>query len=190
MSNDGSLLAKVECRLRRDVRTVSNCGSVKTADSLKTFSLKAIAAMASNRVIGRDGHLPWRLPEDLKWFKKLTMGSPVIMGRRTAESIGRPLPGRRNLVLSRSPENVSEGLEWVKDPDDLEKTLEGEQTAWLIGGAQLYASMLRDCDELYLSYIFEPHEGNAFFPPFEERFELAEVLDRTRDFELRRYVRK
>lgn len=153
------------------------------------MTLKAIAAMASNRVIGRDGQLPWRLPEDLRWFKKLTMGSPIVMGRKTAESIGRSLPGRRNVVLSRSGENVPEGFEWVKDPAELARALAGEETAWIIGGAQLYETLLGDCAELYLSYVFEPHEGDAFFPPFEDRFELAEVLDRTDDFELRRYRR-
>ena len=72
--------------------------------------LKAVVAMASNRVIGKDGGLPWKLSADLKWFKKMTLGHPIVMGRKTMESIGRPLPGRRNLVISRNLEVAPEGF--------------------------------------------------------------------------------
>lgn len=153
--------------------------------------LKAIVGMSGrNRVIGRNGDLPWRLPEDLKWFKKLTMGHPIVMGRKTMESLPRPLPGRRNLVLSRSipPDNFPDGFVQVSI-EDLESTLAGNPEAWVIGGAEIYRLLIPRCEEVYLSYIFAEHEGDTFLPPFEDDFELAEILTKTDDFELRRYAR-
>jgi dihydrofolate reductase len=154
-----------------------------------SYSLKAVVAMASNRVIGRDGQLPWHLPEDLKLFKKITLGHPILMGRKTYESIGRPLPKRRNLILSRSwnhPEIV--GIEIVRDLEALD-SLDLEGDVFLIGGAQIYAALLPRCDEVYLSYIYEAHEGDTYFPEFESDFQLAEVVEKYDAFELRRYVR-
>lgn len=156
--------------------------------------LKAIAAMAPNRVIGRDGTLPWRLPEDLKWFRRLTLGHPVLMGRRTWESLPKPLPGRRNLVLSRSwaaDGRVLEGAEVLASPDDL-AVLDPPAGAvvWVIGGAEIYRAVLPRCDELYLSLLRDPHEGDVRFPPFEEGFTLAETVAAYPEFELRRYVRR
>jgi len=153
--------------------------------------LKAIVGMSGpNRVIGRNGDLPWRLPEDLKWFKKLTMGHPIVMGRKTMESLPRPLPGRRNLVLSRSlsPGGLPDGFEWVSEAE-LEGTLADVPEAWVIGGSEVYRLLIPRCDEVYLSYVFEEHEGDTFLPPFENAFEIAEVLTKTDQFELRRYVR-
>ncbi|NOX99556.1 MAG: dihydrofolate reductase [Verrucomicrobia bacterium] len=152
------------------------------------MKLKAIAAMASNRVIGKDGKLPWHLPEDFRWFKKLTMGHPIVMGRKTCESIGRPLPGRRNIVLSRQWEDAPEGFELVNSVRALED-LGLEEEAFLIGGAVLYEKLLPNCEEFYLSFIFEEYQGDAYFPAFEDQFELKEVLASYSEFELRRYVR-
>ncbi len=152
--------------------------------------LKAVVAMASNRVIGRDGGLPWRLPEDLKWFKRLTLGHPVLMGRRTMESLGRPLPGRRNLVISRSLPAAPEGFELARDVETALALVAGEEEASVIGGAQIYAALLPRCGELLLSYVFHPYEGDTVLPAFEEEFELAEILHRDGDFELRRYTRR
>ena len=153
------------------------------------YSLKAIAAMASNRVIGRDGQLPWHLPEDLKVFKKLTSGHAIIMGRKTYESIGRPLPKRRNIVISRTwkvPEGVD--VEVVKGVEGLGALgLSGD--VFVIGGAQIYAALLSQCDEIYLSYVYEAYDGDTCFPAFEQEFELAEVVEKFDAFELRRYVR-
>ncbi len=147
--------------------------------------------MASNRVIGRDGDLPWRLPEDLRWFKKLTLGHPIVMGRKTMDSLGgRPLPKRRNLVVSRSLDqgDLPEGFEKTEaDPDSLRKLAE---TVFIIGGAEIYRLLLPHCDEVYLSYVYEPHEGDTFLPEFETGFELREILATTDDFELRHYVRR
>jgi dihydrofolate reductase len=151
--------------------------------------LKAVVAMASNRVIGRDGGLPWRLPEDLKWFKRLTLGHPVIMGRRTMESLGRPLPGRRNLVVSRSLSSAPAGFELAPSPEDALALVAGEEEASVIGGAEIYAAMMPLCAEVLLSYVHRPHEGDTRLPEFEDSFELAEILHRDEDFELRRYAR-
>ena len=148
----------------------------------------AVVAMASNRVIGRDGDLPWRLPEDLKWFKKVTMGNAIVMGRTTYESIGRPLPGRRNIVLSRSGFEAT-GVEVCASVEEL-KALEFETDVCVIGGAKVYDALLGECDEVLLSYVFEAHEGDAFMPEFEGDFEQVDVLVTTGDFELRRLVRK
>ncbi|MFT5104407.1 MAG: dihydrofolate reductase [Verrucomicrobiales bacterium] len=157
--------------------------------SEKNYSLKAVVAMASNRVIGRDGQLPWHLPEDLKLFKKLTLGHPILMGRKTFDSIGRPLPKRRNIVISRTwkPEPDS-GIEVIQNLEALDSLgLEGD--VYLIGGAQIYAALLPECDEVWLSFVYEAHEGDTRFPEFEGDFVLAEVVEKFDAFELRRYVR-
>ncbi len=150
--------------------------------------LKAIVAMASNRVIGRNGALPWRLPEDLRWFKKLTLGHPVVMGRKTMESLGRPLPKRRNIVLSRGLEQAPPGFEIFRGSGELLASLASEPVVFVIGGAEVFRLLFPQCEELYLSFIYEPHEGDTFLPEFEDRFELAEVLHRDEDFELRHYI--
>lgn len=150
---------------------------------------KAIVAMASNRVIGKDGALPWHLPEDLKWFKKLTLGQPIVMGRKTMESIGRPLPKRRNIVISRTLDAAPEGFELVSSCEGIADYLSEEAIVYIIGGAEIYRIMLPSCSEVYLSYVFEPHEGDTFLPPFEDQFALPEVIYRDENFELRRYVR-
>ncbi len=152
--------------------------------------LKAVVAMASNRVIGKDGGLPWRLSEDLKWFKRLTLGHPVIMGRKTMDSIGRPLPGRRNLVISSSLAAAPEGFELASTCEAALALVAEEAEASVIGGAQIYRELMPSCDEVLLSYVFHPYEGDTVLPEFEEDFELVEVLHRDADFELRRYVRK
>jgi len=152
--------------------------------------MKAVVAMASNRVIGRNGGLPWKLSADLKWFKKVTLGFPIVMGRVTMESIGRPLPGRRNLVISRSLASVPEGFELVPSCEAAMEALAGETEASVIGGAQIYREMMPLCDEVLLSYVFHPYEGDTLLPEFEDDFEMTEVLYRDEDFELRRYVRR
>lgn len=152
--------------------------------------LKAVVAMASNRIIGKDGDLPWRLSEDLKWFKKMTLGFPIVMGRKTMESLGRPLPKRRNIVISRNLESVAEGFELVRSCREAVALLACEEQASIIGGAQIYGEMIPLCDEVLLSYVFHPYEGDTILPEFEEDFEMVEVIYRDEDFELRRYVRR
>ena len=154
--------------------------------------LVAIAAMAGNRVIGKDGGLPWDLPCDLQFFKQTTMGHPVLMGRHTYESIeaklGKALPGRRNIVLSHTMA-AKPGVEVIRDLSELEDLPDLTAPVYLIGGAQLYAQLLTQCDELLLTYIETPYEGDVFFPAFEGDFALKEVLLHADDYEIRRYKR-
>ena len=152
--------------------------------------LKAVVAMASNRIIGKDGDLPWRLSEDLKWFKKMTVGHPVVMGRKTMESLRGPLPKRRNIVISRNATELPEGFELVHSCEEALQGLEGEEQISIVGGAQIYKEMLPQCDEVLLSYVFHPYEGDTELPEFEGDFVMKEILYRDEDFELRRYVRE
>lgn len=154
--------------------------------------LIAVAAMASNRVIGRDGKLPWHLPEDLKFFKRTTLGHPVLMGRKTFDSIlaslGKPLPGRLNIVLSRDlPPRPDVTI--IRDIAELPQLPGITTPVYLIGGAQLYTSLLPQCSEIILTYLDQAYEGDAFFPPFEHLFTLKEVLGGGEGYEFRRYLR-
>lgn len=151
--------------------------------------MKAVVAMASNRIIGKDGDLPWRLSEDLKWFKRMTVGYPVVMGRKTMESLRGPLPKRRNIVISRGNAELPEGFELVHSCEEAITLLKGEEAISIIGGAQIYREMLPQCDEVLLSYVFHPYDGDTELPAFEDDFEMKEILYRDDDFELRRYVR-
>jgi dihydrofolate reductase len=129
--------------------------------------LSLIAALAKNRVIGADNALPWRLPEDLKHFKALTMGHPVIMGRKTFESIGKPLPGRRNIVVTRSGNFRAEGCEVVDSPEAALRASAGlAEEVFVIGGAELYRAFLDQADCMYLTEIDRDVEGDARFPDF------------------------
>jgi dihydrofolate reductase len=151
------------------------------------MALRAIAAMSLNRVIGKDGNLPWHIPEDFKWFKKTTSGQAVLMGRKTYESLGGPLPNRRNLVVTRGSDLP--GVEMVRNlerfrPEDYACDV------WVIGGAEIYRQMLDRCEELYLSVIPRVVEGDAFFPEFEDRFEWVGTVMTRPEFEVREYRRK
>lgn len=127
-----------------------------------------IVAMARNGVIGRDGGLPWHLPEDLRHFKELTLGKPIIMGRLTHESIGRPLPGRTNIVISRNPAHDAPGCVVVTSLADAIKhaaTLVGvDGEVMVIGGAQIYREALPRADRLYLTRVEVDAEGDTVFP--------------------------
>ena len=145
--------------------------------------------MASNRVIGRDGALPWHLPEDLKFFRKTTTGHPVLMGRKTWESLGRPLPNRRNLILSRTLTHAP-GAEILSGPAALE-TLVELRPVYIIGGAEIYQLLLPRTTEILLTVLTDPAGGDTFFPAFEADFDLVEILDYIPGkAEWRRYVRK
>ncbi|WP_429071376.1 type 3 dihydrofolate reductase [Aeromonas dhakensis] len=131
--------------------------------------ISMIAAMAHDRVIGKDNQMPWHLPADLAHFKRVTLGKPVLMGRKTFESIGRPLPGRRNLVISRNPDYRADGVE-VIDSVDAALALLGNDVAELmvIGGGHLYGQLLPRADRLYLTRIDLAVEGDTRFPAFDE----------------------
>jgi dihydrofolate reductase len=155
--------------------------------------ISLIAAMAAdNRVIGKNGQLPWHLPEDLANFKALTLGHPVIMGSVTYQSLPpkfRPLPGRRNIVLSEKP---VEGIETFASIESLVRTLEGERIdqIFVIGGSRTYQGFIDAglADEIWLSLVPGHYDGDAFFPSFEKGFEVAERRP-FETFELIRYVR-
>ncbi|CAM5797484.1 dihydrofolate reductase [Rhizobacter fulvus] len=133
-------------------------------------ALSLIAAVPRNGAIGKDNALIWREPEDLKNFRRVTMGSPVIMGRRTWDSLPerfRPLPGRRNLVVTRNPTWHAEGAEAVGSIDAALALLAGTAKAFVIGGAQLYALALPRAEELVLTEIDAELDGDVFFPPWD-----------------------
>jgi dihydrofolate reductase len=147
--------------------------------------MNAIAAMSLNRVIGQGGHLPWHLPEEFRWFKQTTSGQVVLMGRKTFDSLGRPLPNRTNLVVSRTGERA--GVEMVRDLDAFDPEVYRPREVWLIGGADLYRQLLPRCRELLLTVVQRECEGDTFFPDFEPSFIYVETPFRTPDFEVRRY---
>jgi len=126
--------------------------------------LTLIAAIARNRVIGRAGSLPWQIPEDLRRFKRLTTGATVLMGRRTYASLGKPLPGRRNVVISSTD---IPGVESYRRLDEALRAVEHDAQVFVIGGGRLYESLLDRADELFLTLIDRDVEGDTFFPPYE-----------------------
>jgi dihydrofolate reductase len=139
----------------------------------KTLPLSLIAALGENRVIGVDNSMPWHLPGDFKYFKATTLGKPIIMGRKTWDSLGRPLPGRLNIVVSRQADLRLDGAEvypsleaavvraqeWARE--------QGVDEVMLIGGAQLYAQGMEQADRLYLTRVALSPEGDAWFPEFD-----------------------
>jgi dihydrofolate reductase len=181
---------------------------------------KAIAAMSLNRVIGNGNQIPWHLPEDFKWFKKMTTGNVVVMGRKTFESLGgKPLPNRLNIVLTRHPIQLRKNhpatfgqsilgtrarslkrayqLPLPKTEKKTEVRLltrllkvdpeEFSTDVFICGGAQIYEQALPLCSDLYLTLVKREVEGDAFFPPFEDKFELAEEIRDTPEFRILHY---
>lgn len=151
-------------------------------------SIRAIAAMSLNRVIGAGNRIPWHIAEDFRFFKATTMGHTLLMGRKTFESIGRPLPGRATLVVSRSDFSAP-GVTAIRDLAEA-RPLTETGVLFVCGGAQLYEQMLPQCSELFLSVVKREANGDAFFPPFEHLFTLREVVLEHPEFEVRRYVRE
>ncbi|ABE56200.1 dihydrofolate reductase [Shewanella denitrificans OS217] len=128
-----------------------------------------IAAMANNRVIGKDNQMPWHLPEDLRHFKAMTLGKPVVMGRKTFESIGRPLPGRHNIVITRQLDYAIEGVSCVSSFDEAKKIAGDCDELIVMGGGQLYAEILPFAEVMYLTLIKLDVEGDTFFPAWNEQ---------------------
>ena len=127
------------------------------------MKLSAIVAMAANRCIGKDNTLPWRLPADLKRFKQLTLGHTLVMGRRTYESIGRPLPGRTTVVVTRQAGYAPEGVRVAHSVEQALALAEGDEV-FIAGGADLYQQTLGRVDRLYLTRIEREYAGDTFFP--------------------------
>jgi dihydrofolate reductase len=185
---------------------------------------QAIVAMSQNRVIGAGNKIPWHLPEDFRWFKQKTSGHVVIMGRKTFESLGKPLPNRINIVLTRHPgrlrkdfpelfgaARIGRGKLEVPLPFQfqlpkisgakatdlrlIKNFLKLSPTAspldfFICGGAQVYAQALPLCSDLYLTLVKREVEGDAFFPPFEDRFVLTETMRDTPEFSILHYRNK
>jgi dihydrofolate reductase len=151
--------------------------------------LTAIVAMTSDRVIGRDGTLPWHLPQDLAFFKRVTSGHPVVMGRKTFESIGRALPGRRNIVLTRDAAWCAPGVEVIHRPEDLNLLAGLEDQVFVIGGAEIYMALLPWTADLLVSHVFADHPGDTRFPEFASAFPHCSVVETYQDFEVRRWSR-
>jgi len=139
--------------------------------------ISLIAAVASNGVIGKDNKLPWHLPADLQYFKKTTLGHPIIMGRKNYESIGRALPGRTNIVLTRNPSFAAEGIikaSSLKEAFEIaQKT--GTEECFVIGGAEIYKEALPFCQKLYITRVHGIFEGNTFMPEFEKEFSRTSI---------------
>jgi dihydrofolate reductase len=126
-----------------------------------------IWAMDENRVIGKNNQLPWHLPEDLKFFKRVTMGHPVAMGRKTHESIGRILPGRENIIITRNREFTNEGYTVIYSIEEfIAYCKEKDEEVFVIGGAEIFNELLPVVDRLYITMIYEKFEGDTFFPEF------------------------
>ena len=130
--------------------------------------ISLIAALGRDRVIGRDGGLPWHLPADLKRFKELTLGHPIIMGRKTHESIGRALPGRANLVVTRQRDYRAEGCVVVGSLEEALSYAVDDDEVFVIGGASLYAEALPVATRMYLTYVDGEFDGDVYFPPYDE----------------------
>ncbi len=151
--------------------------------------ISMIAAMADNRIIGKDNQMPWHLPADFAWFKRCTMGKPVVMGRKTYESIGRPLPGRLNIVISR---DASLSIEGVTTVMSIEQALEvaGEvEEVMIIGGGAIYAACLPMANKLYVTHIEAEIDGDTQFPDwgteFKETYSEAYQADEKNAYNMR-----
>lgn len=130
--------------------------------------LHMIVAHARNGVIGKEGKLPWYLPEDLRYFKRTTLGKPVIMGRKTWETLGRPLPGRRNIVVTRQKDYVAEGADVVGSIEAALSLVADAPVAFIMGGAQIYKESMPLVQVAHITYINADFEGDAFFTPLKD----------------------
>jgi len=156
--------------MAEEARTASHHGPASPAGGVRLPARVAlIVAMTPAGVIGRDNDLPWRLPDDLKRFKELTVGKPIIMGRRTWDSIGRPLPGRTSIVLSRSATFAPAGAIVVPDIEHALAAAGAVDEAFVIGGAQVYALALPFAQRLYLTIVHGDVAGDARFPALDPR---------------------
>jgi dihydrofolate reductase len=149
---------------------------------------KAIAAMSLNRVIGAGNRIPWHVPEDFKWFKKMTTGHVIVMGRKTFEAIGKPLPNRTTIVLTRSPAPIAGArtISALSQLDPASPEFAGREI-FICGGAQVYEQVLPSCSDLYLTLVKREVAGDVFFPPFEDQFKLVEELRDEPEFKILHY---
>lgn len=149
--------------------------------------LTAVVAMDPNRLIGANGTLPWHLPEDLAFFKKTTLGHPVLMGRKTFESIGRPLSKRKNIVVTRDKTWSYEGVEVIHSTEEIP---EMDKEIFVIGGAEIYRELSGSIDQWLVSHVHEAYEGDTHLAPFEPDFPLIETVEQHEAFTVLRYRRR
>ena len=149
--------------------------------------LTAIVAMDPNRLIGAGGKLPWHLPEDLAFFKKTTLGHPILMGRKTFESIGRPLPKRRNIVLTRDHSWSYPGVDVIHSPEEIPQT---DGKIFVIGGAEIYKVLSGRIDVWLVSHVHANHEGDTHLEEFEQDFPVVETIEEHPDFTVKRHLRR
>ena len=150
--------------------------------------INAIVAISENSVIGKNGDLPWRISEDLKWFKKITLGHTLLMGRKTWQSLPGALPGRENWVLSSTMQTSPEIRVFKKLKEALDAA--SDRTLFIIGGGELYKQTINLCSELYVSEVHRTIEnGDAFFPAFKNDFKIKEKLFENDDFTLNKWKR-
>ncbi len=142
------------------------------------------------KVIGKDNQLPWDIPEELAQFRRLTLNSTVIMGRRTYDSIGRPMPKRHNIVVSRHPRDDTR-VEWATSVEEaVERAKEYDEDIFIIGGAEIYRQGIPFADMMYLSFINDEYEGDTYFPEWDESEWFVEKREDHEDFEFVVYRRK
>lgn len=153
------------------------------------MKLTAIVAMTPERIIGKDGTLPWDLPDDLKFFKKQTSGHPIVMGRKTFDAIGRPLPHRQNIVLTRDPAWHHDGVESIHHPKELNEFPLIDQQVFIIGGAQIYRFFLPILSDLIITHVPDCYEGDTEFPQYEHLFPKSELIWEQQEFVIRRHFK-
>lgn len=149
----------------------------------------AVVAMDPNRLIGREGGMPWHLPDDLKLFRRITTGHPVVMGRKTWDSLGRALPDRQNIVLTRDAGWKAEGAVRIGSPEELLELELIDREVCIIGGAQVYGLFMPMIDLLWASRIRHEYQGDTWFPAFEDQFAYSRDVLAYPDFTLRLYAR-
>ncbi|PSW60822.1 type 3 dihydrofolate reductase [Photobacterium kishitanii] len=137
------------------------------------MKISMIAAMAHDRIIGNDNSMPWHLPADFTWFKRCTLGKPIVMGRKTFESIGRPLPGRLNIVISRNPHFSAEGITVVNDIAAAKLVAGDVAELMIIGGGSIYQACLPIADRLYLTFIDADLKGDTQFPEWGDHWQVV-----------------
>lgn len=131
--------------------------------------LSIVVAISENNAIGKDNQLLWHLPADLKHFKNITTGHPIVMGRKTYDSIGRPLPNRRNIVITRQHNLELPGVEVVNSVDEAIALCEAESEVFIIGGAEIYKIAMKHVDRIYLTTVHRVYEADAFFPVLDQK---------------------
>ncbi|MFT6182393.1 MAG: dihydrofolate reductase [Akkermansiaceae bacterium] len=153
------------------------------------MNLTAIVAMTPERVIGKNGTLPWHLPDDLKFFKQQTEGHAIIMGRKTFDSIGKPLPHRQNFVITRDPAWHHDGVESIHQPQELREFPLVDQRVFIIGGAQIYRFFLPILTDIIITHVRESHEGDTYFPEYEDLFPKSELIWEQEEFVIKRHFK-